>query len=54
MLEETEFSAFEIGVDDSRLHDKDKVNYCSHTGPNLGAEILSGEMREIAGARTGL
>ena len=54
MYVETDFSAFEIGGDCPKLHDEDVVNYYFHTGPNLGAEILSGEMREIARRLTGL
>ena len=50
---ETDFSACEIGGDNPRLHDEDEVNYYFHTGPNLCAEILSGEMREIARRLTG-
>ena len=51
---EISVSAFETDGDDPRAYDEDKMNYYVHTGPNTGAEILSGEMREIARRPTGL
>ena len=53
MYVETSFSACEIGGDGPRVYDEDEVNYYLHTGPNTGAEILSGEMQEIARRLTG-
>ena len=51
---ETDFSSFEMNGDYPRAYNADEVTYYFHTGPNTGANILSGEMREIARRLTGL